>query len=75
MIGTDFLQHLRNTNLDHYWGPKMSVQNVIDFKKKNVMKELIFATNGVAYIVEKRKISGNFSEKLELVDFPFDRQV
>ncbi|XP_061196753.1 gamma-aminobutyric acid receptor subunit alpha-2-like [Saccostrea echinata] len=70
----DFCQHLRNTKLDNYWDPRMSVQNVIDSKKKKVLKELTFGPNEEAYIVEKRKLSGNFSEKLELGDFPFDHQ-
>lgn len=70
----DHSQHLKNSNLDNYWGPKISVQNVIDFKKKKVLKELNFNPHGEAFITEKRKISGNFSEKLELMDFPFDHQ-
>lgn len=70
-----FLQHFENSNLNDYWGPKISVQNVIDSKKKKVLKELNFTPNGEAFITEKRKISGHFSEKLELMDFPFDHQV
>ena len=68
------LQHLKNSNLENFWSPKVSVQNVIDFKKKKVLKELTFNPRGEAFVVEKRKISGHFSEKLELMEFPFDHQ-
>ncbi|XP_078337351.1 cys-loop ligand-gated ion channel-like isoform X2 [Crassostrea virginica] len=70
----DHSQHLKNSNLENFWSPKVSVQNVIDFKKKKVLKELTFNPRGEAFVVEKRKISGHFSEKLELMEFPFDHQ-
>lgn len=70
-----FLQYFENSNLNDYWGFKIFVQNVIDFKKKKVLKELNFIFNGEVFIMEKRKISGYFLEKLELMDFLFDYQV
>lgn len=37
-------------------------------------KKLEFGKNGEAFIVEKRRIKGTFTENLELQDFPFDLQ-
>lgn len=58
-----------------YWSPKLIVQNVISSSKDNVWKKLEFGKNGEAFIVEKRRIKGIFTENLELHDFPFDLQV
>lgn len=58
-----------------YWHPKLIVQNVISTSKDNVWKKLEFGKNGEAFIVEKRRIKGIFTENLELQDFPFDLQV
>lgn len=65
-----------NDNMDFskYWHPKLIVQNVISTSKDNVWKTLEFGKNGEAFIVEKRRIKGIFTENLELQDFPFDLQ-
>lgn len=65
-----------NDNMDFskYWHPKLIVQNVISTSKDNVWKKLEFGKNGEAFIVEKRRIKGIFTENLELQDFPFDLQ-
>ena len=61
--------------LDSFWDPKLIVQNLIDQTKDDKpWKEVIYTQKKKAYIVEKRRLRGNFSEKLELADFPFDAQ-
>nr|XP_022321663.1 uncharacterized protein LOC111123552 [Crassostrea virginica] len=63
-----------NLEFSKYWSPKLIVQNVISSSKDNVWKKLEFGKNGEAFIVEKRRIKGIFTENLELHDFPFDLQ-
>ncbi|XP_048777841.2 uncharacterized protein LOC125681694 [Ostrea edulis] len=65
-----------NDNLDFskYWNPKLLVQNVTSATKDKVWKKLEYGKNGEAFIVEKRRIKGIFTENLELQDFPFDLQ-
>lgn len=69
------LQENDNMDFSKYWHPKLIVQNVISTSKDNVWKKLEFGKNGEAFIVEKRRIKGIFTENLELQDFPFDLQV
>lgn len=68
---------LKNLNVDFtkYWNPKLIVQNLIDHKKKKTWREIQYGKSDEAYVVEKRRICGHFSEKLELDEFPFDSQV
>lgn len=62
-------------DLDSYWDPKLVVQNLIDQTKDDKpWKEVHYTDKKKAYIIEKRRLRGNFSEKLELADFPFDAQ-
>ena len=62
-------------DLDNYWDPKLVVQNLIDQTKDDKpWKEVHYTDKKKAYIIEKRRLRGNFSEKLELADFPFDAQ-
>ncbi|KAL3884622.1 hypothetical protein ACJMK2_024749 [Sinanodonta woodiana] len=57
-----------------YWNPKIHVSNLIGESQKSIWTELGLGPNGEAYIVEKRRISGTFGERMELQDFPFDFQ-
>ena len=72
---THFFQHLTNLNLHEYWNPCLIVQNLLKHTTKKKWQELSFTPRGEAFIVEKRRITGEFSEKLELKEFPFDHQV
>jgi hypothetical protein len=70
-----FRQENDNLDFSKYWNPKLVVQNVISATKDKVWKKLEYGKNGEAFIVEKRRIKGIFTENLELQDFPFDLQV
>ncbi|XP_033726406.1 gamma-aminobutyric acid receptor subunit rho-2-like [Pecten maximus] len=61
-------------DLSEFWSPRLLVHNVLDASKDRTWKELVHDREGAAYVVEKRRIKGHFSEKLELMDFPFDYQ-
>ncbi|XP_063437516.1 uncharacterized protein LOC134718757 isoform X3 [Mytilus trossulus] len=62
-------------DLDSFWDPKLIVQNLIEQTKDDKpWKEVQYTDKKKAYIVEKRRLQGAFSEKLELPDFPFDHQ-
>ena len=61
--------------MDEYWNPKLVIPNLLDSSKDIIWKEVKFSKAEEAYIVQKRRIKGNFTEKLELENFPFDSQV
>ncbi|OWF35286.1 gamma-aminobutyric acid receptor subunit rho-3-like [Mizuhopecten yessoensis] len=61
-------------DLSQFWCPRLLVHNVMDASKDRTWRELVHDKGGAAYVVEKRRIKGHFSEKLELMDFPFDYQ-
>ena len=51
------------------------MQNLDTSVLNNVWREVKVDEQNEAYIVEKRRIKGNFKERQELYDFPFDFQV
>ncbi|KAK3590900.1 hypothetical protein CHS0354_020877 [Potamilus streckersoni] len=65
-----------NSHVDFkkYWNPKIHVSNLIGESQQSIWTELGLVPSGEAYIVEKRRISGTFGERMELQDFPFDFQ-
>ncbi|XP_060085710.1 gamma-aminobutyric acid receptor subunit gamma-4-like [Ylistrum balloti] len=61
-------------DFENYWNPNIMIQNRNDSAKRSKWSELRFGKSGEAFIVEKRRIKGTFTEKMELEDFPFDSQ-
>jgi len=59
---------------DNYWNPELVVQNLIKESKRKVWKSVEYSPAGEAFVLEKRRISGEFSETMELQSFPFDTQ-
>ena len=43
--------------------------------KQQIWKDVQFSANGEAFVLEKRRVKGVFSERMELEEFPFDIQV
>ncbi|XP_005092734.2 uncharacterized protein LOC101862781 [Aplysia californica] len=52
----------------------MVIQNLIECKFEKVWKDVEHNSNGEAFVLEKRRITGRFSESMELQSFPFDTQ-
>jgi len=61
-------------NWDEMWNPELVVQNLIDSKLEKVWRTVEHTQTGEAFVVEKRRVKGNFSESMELQSFPFDTQ-
>ncbi|XP_021342813.1 gamma-aminobutyric acid receptor subunit gamma-2-like isoform X1 [Mizuhopecten yessoensis] len=61
-------------DFNKYWNPNIQIQNLTSSTKRNKWNEIRFGKSGEAFIVERRRISGTFTEKMELEDFPFDSQ-
>ncbi|KAJ8313408.1 hypothetical protein KUTeg_009036, partial [Tegillarca granosa] len=47
---------------------------LLDMRQKKIWREIQYGKLDEAYVVEKRRIYGHFTEKLELNEFPFDSQ-
>ncbi|XP_069101954.1 glycine receptor subunit alpha-4-like isoform X2 [Argopecten irradians] len=59
---------------DKYWNPDLVIRNRTESAQRKKWCVLWFNSSGEAFIVEKRRIKGVFTEKMELQDFPFDSQ-
>jgi len=55
--------------------PKLYIENVIGQPKEFTSYSVIFDHKGRAIVRERRRVSGNFQEFMELFQFPFDTQV
>ncbi|KAJ8311110.1 hypothetical protein KUTeg_011338 [Tegillarca granosa] len=63
-----------NIKPDKYWNPSLLIQNTAGDPKETKWTEIRYGKEGEAFIVEKRRLKGTFTENLELEDFPFDNQ-
>ena len=70
-----FLQDLKSADLNNYWNPKIIINNTAPSTSLKRWKTAKSAKNGDAYIIEKLRLKGVFSENMELHEFPFDIQV
>ena len=61
--------------MEHYWNPKLSVDNVHGDPKQTIKYTLMKNMLGEALVCERRTIKATFIENLELHEFPFDTQV
>ncbi|ESO10686.1 hypothetical protein HELRODRAFT_167179 [Helobdella robusta] len=75
MLDGKFKTHCDQVNWNHYWSPKLSIENSFGEPEENVWKTIIFDGAGQATVCEKRRISGTFFEFMELNQFPFDSQM
>ena len=57
-----------------YWNPEIYVENGKGDLKETVWYTVGHSYNGKATIYQKRRIKGTFSEKMELMEYPFDTQ-
>jgi hypothetical protein len=62
-------------NWELYWNPKLSILNGFGELKDVVWRSVSFDRKGEATVSEKRRVSGSFTEYMELNQFPFDTQV
>ena len=71
------LHQTTNADVDweNYWNPELVVQNLIKETKSKVWRSVDYSPAGEAFVLERRRISGEFSESMELQSFPFDTQV
>ena len=63
------------SDFSKYWDPKIHISNSAPNASLKSWKSLRLAKNGDAYIIQKFRVKGLFSENLELHEFPFDIQV
>ena len=70
-----FFQDLKSADLNTYWNPKIIINNTAPSTSLKRWKTAKSAKNGDAYIIEKLRLKGVFSENMELHEFPFDIQV
>ena len=62
------------TSSDTYWNPRLHIENAEENVRELVWHTVSFNNSGHAYICEKRKLKGTFSENMELAQYPFDTQ-
>ena len=58
-----------------YWDPKIIISNSATSASTKSSKSIRLAKDGKAFIVQKFRVKGIFTENLELHEFPFDIQV
>nr|KAG5692699.1 hypothetical protein BaRGS_008562 [Batillaria attramentaria] len=56
------------------WNPQLQLENAMDDPKVTAWHDLKLSDSGEAYVLEKRRVKADFSENLELQNFPFDVQ-
>ena len=70
-----FQTDVQGADFSKFWNPKIVISNSAPSASIKRTKSVRLAKNGEAYIIEKLRIKGIFSENLELHEFPFDIQV
>jgi len=56
------------------WDPEIYIENNIDEPNERTRIEVKYEDGGKCYIVQKRRVTGMLSERLELYNYPFDSQ-
>ncbi|KAK3776583.1 hypothetical protein RRG08_037089 [Elysia crispata] len=56
------------------WQPKLEINNTLGEAKQQIWRDVQFNASGEAFALEKRRVKGNFTERMELQEFPFDIQ-
>ncbi|GFR96706.1 cys-loop ligand-gated ion channel-like isoform X4 [Elysia marginata] len=69
-----FGKDVSNIKWEGMWGPKLDINNVLGEAKQQIWRDVQFNAKGEAFAVEKRRVKGNFTERMELQEFPFDIQ-
>ncbi|KAK2159658.1 hypothetical protein LSH36_148g00003, partial [Paralvinella palmiformis] len=59
---------------DRQWTPKLYIDNVLGEPKESIWYVLCYDDDDRCTVYEKHRLSGSFSEFLELNQFPFDTQ-
>ncbi|GFO07710.1 gamma-aminobutyric acid receptor subunit gamma-2 [Plakobranchus ocellatus] len=59
---------------DGMWGPKLDINNILGEAKQQIWRDIQFNNRGEAFALEKRRVKGSFTERMELQEFPFDIQ-
>lgn len=71
------LDHSKDTatgDFSKYWDPKIMISNSATSASTKSSKSIRLAKDGKAFIVQKFRVKGIFTENLELHEFPFDIQ-
>ena len=58
-----------------HWTPESFIQNGGPGVSETVRFQVLYDRSGSAMVEESRLVNGMFAEKLELYDYPFDKQV
>ena len=66
---------IKSVDVEKYWNPHLHIENGKNSPTESIRLSLERDATHQVYIVEKRRIHGDFSEYLELQEFPFDVQV
>ena len=70
-----FVQDLTTIKWEGLWEPKLDINNTLGEAKQQIWRDVQFNASGEAFALEKRRVKGNFTERMELQEFPFDIQV
>ncbi|XP_012946833.2 glycine receptor subunit alphaZ1 [Aplysia californica] len=74
LLDSSTSRDISKINWDGLWNPKIEIHNVKGEAKQQIWKDLQFGPGGEAFVLEKRRVKGVFSESMELQEFPFDIQ-
>lgn len=61
-------------NSEDYWNPEITIENCVGDAREKIWYVVTYDEKGKAYICEKRRVKGVFSETMELGMYPFDTQ-
>ena len=61
------------TNWKAYWNPEISIDNALSLKE-DVWYAVSYNDQGEAFVLQKRRASGTFYERMELMKYPCDTQ-
>ncbi|GFR96710.1 cys-loop ligand-gated ion channel-like isoform X4 [Elysia marginata] len=74
LLDSCFGKDVSNINWDGMWDPKLDINNTLGDVKEQIWRDVQFTAKGEAYAIEKRRVKGKFTERMELQEFPFDVQ-
>ena len=70
-----YFQDVSTIKWEGMWQPKLEINNTLGEAKQQIWRDVQFNASGEAFALEKRRVKGNFTERMELQEFPFDIQV
>lgn len=61
-------------NFSKFWNPEIYIDNILGEPKRTSSIYVEYDINGLASVIERRRVKGTFVETMELFEFPFDVQ-